>query len=181
MPHFTYSARALDGRQERGVISAATLDEARERLRKRALTIEEIKQTEATTPLSAHHKQGAPSWVVTDTSAVSPTPSLTAPEDAHVAEYAPLTDTFRLFAGWLLAWYAIVYLLGSYQRQYVLPYELSFIDNMFASTLVLRFAFGTFLFLFLNSIHRTIRGGFFLGFLLLLVWIAVIVGFVMYT
>lgn len=176
MPHFTYTARAIDGKQERGVISAASMEEAGERLRKRALTVEEIRP-------AGSPNRAAPSWVVTDSGepATANIGSIMAPPDVHAAEYAPLTDTFRLFAGWLLAWYAIVYLLGNYQRQYELPYELSFIDNMFASMLVLRFAFGTFLFLFLNSLHRWMGGGYFKGFVLLLLWIGGVVGFVLKT
>lgn len=158
MPQFSFSARTVDGMRERGVIEAVSEDDARERLRKKTLVAEELTLVRRPAPPTAKPQPAVPT-----------TPSLLAPAVAE-PQYAPLTDTVRLFAGWLLAWYGIVYLLGSYQREYALPYELGFVDNMFTSTLVLRFAFGTFLFLFLSTLFRWMNGGFVKGFFLWVLW-----------
>ena len=91
--------------------------------------------------------------------------------------YAPLSDTLRLYAGWLLAWYALVYLLGSAQYFGNLPFEVPFLDGLFYSALVLRFAFGTFLFLLLSSVHRLLGRGLWKGLLLTAVWIVLMLWF----
>lgn len=95
--------------------------------------------------------------------------------------YLPLTDTLRLYAGWLLAWYGVVYLIGFYRITDRLEWEIPFIDELFQSTLVLRFAFGTFLFLLLTTLHRALRGGVFLGFLLALIGLGSVILFVANT
>lgn len=107
------------------------------------------------------------------TSAVQPSPLLTREQSS----YLPLIDTLRLYAGWLLAWYGLVYLLGFYRSVDRLSVDLPFIDELYQSALVLRFAFGTFLFLLLTSIHRLLRGGLLLGCILLLAGIAVMLLF----
>jgi len=86
--------------------------------------------------------------------------------------YLPLTDTLRLYGGWLLGWYGIVYLLGWFQHTGRLPFSFDFIESLFQSALVLNFAFGTYLFLLLTSVHRVLGGGVWLGILLFLVGIA---------
>ena len=179
MPHFTYIARKVDGTVERGSLEAASLEEARERLRKRALVVENLQQSQPGGFAPQVKATPAPSWVTVPEEAPAKVASVAALKEED--EYAPLSDTFRLFAGWLLAWYALVYLLGSYQREYELPYELSFIDNMFSSPLVLRFAFGTFLFLFFGSLHRWMRGGMIKGILFFVLWGLVMAFFVANT
>jgi hypothetical protein len=99
-------------------------------------------------------------------------------ETAEVAtEYVPLSDTFRLYAGWLLAWYGLVYLLGSYQFTKHLPFEIPFLSGLFLSPLVLTFAFGTFFFLFLSSIHRLLGRGLWKGIFLTVIWVGVMAVF----
>ena len=66
---------------------------------------------------------------------------------AGAVEYFPMIDTLRLFAGWLLAWYGVVYVLGSLHWAGTLPEGIPFIQALFESSLILRFACGTFLFL----------------------------------
>lgn len=81
--------------------------------------------------------------------------------------YLPLSQTLRLYAGWLLAWYGFVYLLGSLQMSGLAPWAPEFIGNLFQSPLTLFFAYGTYLFLLLGTIHRSLGGGVLKGLLLL--------------
>lgn len=111
-----------------------------------------------------------PKPAVTDTQSVE--------EPSIERAYAPLIDTFRLYAGWLLAWYAIVYLLGAYQFEQKLPFAIPFIEGLFLSPLVLKFAFGTFLFLLLSSLHRALGRGIWKGILLTIVWLLGVAWFV---
>jgi hypothetical protein len=100
-----------------------------------------------------------------------PQPSVAAAVPEPEGGYVPIGDTLRLFAGWLIAWYAVVYLLGSYQAQNKLPFDVPFVDSMFTSPLILRFAFGTYLFLFFGTLHRWLAGGIFKGLLLCVLWV----------
>lgn len=72
--------------------------------------------------------------------------------------YHPLLDTARLYAGWLLAWYGLVYLLGLYHIEGLLPFSVPFLQGIFLSSTVLSFAFATFLFLLLSGVWKTYRG-----------------------
>lgn len=152
MPSFNYIARTSDGTLEKGEISAASTESAREKLRKKQLIVEELQE-------QGEHSQtisfaGAMPWTTTDDDIpVAASPAATA-SDTGDLPYIPLTDTLRLFAGWLLAWYAVVYILGSFRLNGRLPFEVPFLQALFESPLVLRFAFGTFLFLMLTTIHR---------------------------
>ena len=66
--------------------------------------------------------------------------------------YFPIIDTLRLYAGWLLAWYAIIYGLGSYQASRTLPFEIPYLMGIYYSPLVLSFTLGAFLFLLFTSL-----------------------------
>ena len=68
--------------------------------------------------------------------------------------YYPLSDTFRLYAGWLLAWYFVIYAVGLYQETRPLPFRISFIENLFFSPLILTLTSIAFLFLLLSSLYR---------------------------
>ena len=68
--------------------------------------------------------------------------------------YFPITDTLRLYAGWLLAWYGLVYSLGSYQSSRNLSFEIPYLMGIYYSPLVLSFTLGSFLFLLMTSLHR---------------------------
>ncbi len=176
MAHFFFIARRPDGSIQRGSLDAATAEAARERLRKQGLEIEELQERKpAPQMLIEPPPRFAPAAPVAPQApaAAMPaaTPAAAVMEDDDEGGYVPLGETLRLFAGWLLAWYAVVYLFGSYQRQDKLPFELPFIDGMFTSPLILRFAFGTFMFLFFSSLHRWLGGGIFKGLLLILLWV----------
>lgn len=154
MPTFTYIARTQDGTLEKGEITASSPEAAREKLRKKQLMVEELKAQDAETAIGF---AGAMPWTTTDDDLPAPSPVADAP--AADPSYIPLTDTLRLFAGWLLAWYAVVYLLGSFRMSGQLPFEVPFLQGLFESPLVLRFAFGTFLFLLLTTVHRWLGRG----------------------
>ncbi len=68
-------------------------------------------------------------------------------------EYYPLLDTLRLYAGWLLAWYFLIFALGSAQWLHHTPFQISFLSDLFLSPMILSFACACFLFLLLSSIH----------------------------
>lgn len=82
-------------------------------------------------------------------------------EDAEMRKkmYYPLLDTFRLYAGWLLAWYMVVLAIGSSQRMHEVPWHISFIEDLFSTPLILSFSAATFLFLLFTDIHRILGGG----------------------
>ena len=168
---FSYIARTTEGTLERGTIDASSAEEAREQLRKKHLFVEEL-QTNSGKPAMEFAGSAMP-WVTTEDDPPS-APVITSDSEEI---YVPLTDTLRLFAGWLLAWYAVVYLLGSYQRNGKLPLEIPFLEGLFISPLVLRFSLGTFLFLLLTTIHRWLKGGIISGILLTLLGVALFVLF----
>ena len=152
MLQFSYIAHTMDGAMRKGGIEAQDMEEARERLRKSNLTVDEIHR-------STLAEQHAPSQEPTPASQarIEDSPLLAQdPARNEPIAYVPLTDTMRLYAGWLLAWYSMVYLLGSYQTTKQLPFEIPFVQGLFLSPLVLSFAFGTYLFLLLTSIHRSL-------------------------
>ena len=152
MPSFSYIAHSMDGKVRKGSIDASDMETAREMLRKNNVIVEEMHQstledTIAQSPL------------------LSPTP-LKSKTKTEVISYVPLIDTMRLYAGWLLAWYSVVYLLGSYQATKQWPFEIPFIGGLFLSPLILTFAFGTYLFLLLTSVHRWLGRGLWRGVIL---------------
>lgn len=225
MPTFTYIAKRPDGAETRGSINAASLDAAREELRKQGLLIEDIRQhqnqskpqqaqqpkqqpkppsqqtrpTPQQQPKQSQYQQPKPAPVVQ----VSNTPKATkpvvsnppqhkptplpwsgaqngsAPKLPDAPAYAPLHETLRIFAGWLLAWYGLIYALGFLESTKRLE-PLPFIHELFVSPLVLQFTFGTFLLLALSNVHRWIGRGILAGFFLTIVYAAVLTGFVMY-
>ncbi len=175
MTSFTYIARTTEGTIEKGNIDAPTIEQAREILRKRNLMVEEVRTGNA--PAPAMGFVNTMPWTSTDEPAKEKTRK-TAPIVAmDDASYIPLLDTLRLFAGWLLAWYAVVFLLGSFQMTGRIPYDLPFLQGLFESWLVLRFAFATFVFLALTTLHRTIKGGIATGLILGLIGVVLFVLF----
>ena len=87
---------------------------------------------------------------------------------ASLPRYAPFGDTLRLYAGWLLAWYALTFSIASYTLNRALPFHLPWLEDMATSPFVISLAFGVFLFLLLSSLHRTLHGRLGLGLLLTL-------------
>lgn len=98
-----------------------------------------------------------------DTSPPLPADSPHMKDEEETAVYFPLADTLRLYAGWLLAWYALVYALGHYQSQREYPFRIPYVEGLLLSPLVLTFAIAAFLFLLLSGIHSKLGGGYLRG------------------
>lgn len=165
MSAFSYIAKRSDGSEARGFLDAVSIDAAREEIRKRGLLLEDVREVKpkpAPLPWSAGHPQGPVLKQVDSTSS-----------------YAPLHETLRIFAGWLLAWYGLVYALGFLEFSGKLP-TLPFVHELFVSPLVLQFTFGTFLLLALSNVHRWLGGGNLKGLLLAIAYVAAVAGFVVY-
>ncbi len=79
--------------------------------------------------------------------------------DGENRTYAPLIDTLRLYAGWLLVWYFIVYALGAVQLTRHLPVHSLIVSSLFSSQVIANCAFGVFLFLLFSALHRVTGGG----------------------
>lgn len=94
--------------------------------------------------------------------------------------YAPLHETLRIFAGWLLAWYGLIYALGFLEVSGKLP-SLPFVHELFLSRVVLGFTFVTFLFLAASNIHKWMGGGRMKGLLLTIASLVILAGFVAYS
>lgn len=91
--------------------------------------------------------------------------------------YAPLLETIRLYAGWLLAWYTLVFALGGYQATKTLPFELPLVYGLAQSPLVLTFAFGTFFFLLVSSLVKALHGGKGMGVVFGVLWVVAVYAF----
>ena len=77
--------------------------------------------------------------------------------------YLPIAATLRLYAGWLLAYYAIVYAVGWYAQSRPLPFEIPYVRALLVSPLVLSFTFAAFLFLLMHSLYRIWGNGLWKG------------------
>jgi hypothetical protein len=174
MPNFTYIGQRMDGTEERGIMEGSSAEDVRERLRKRGVIVDQVTPAPLFTPAEP---LAVPKATPVQT-VMPPKPAKASAPEANLIEedphYIPLVDTFRLYAGWLLAWYSLVYLLGSYQYLKGLPFEIPFLEGLFLSPLVLKFAFGTFLFLLVSSVHRAMGRGIWKGVFLTIVWLVLV-------
>lgn len=105
-------------------------------------------------------------WEITQ----SPPPLPREKQPAASPAYQPLLETVRLYAGWLLAWYGLVFALGGYQATKGLPFKFPLVYGLAQSPLVLSFAFATFLFLLLSTLAKALRAGTGFAVALALVW-----------
>lgn len=78
------------------------------------------------------------------------------PEKPKNTSYFPLFETLRLYAGWLLAWYGIIYVIGAYQHTKPLPFRIPYAESLFLSPLVLSFTFASFVFLLCSSLSKSL-------------------------
>lgn len=207
MPLFSYTARDADGKQVRGTVKAFSAQAARDSLKEMNLVAEEIYEMPEharvpspdaiqvpATPLKAA------AWTVQEPPPpVLPTPPTPAKHaitheeiladhlklrgnlpDHHpkeTATYFPLLDTLRLYAGWLLSWYFLIFAFGSYAYLRDLPVEIPLVSGLFQSPIIISFAFGAFLFLLLTELHKLFGKGKFMGLLLSVAWIGIFVLF----
>lgn len=95
---------------------------------------------------------------------------------SDVTKYHPLFSTLRLYAGWLLAWYAFFVALGYYARVRALPWDIPFVSAFSSSGLVFTFVAGIFLFLLLSTLHRALKGSTLSGVFLSVVWVLLVIG-----
>ena len=136
MTLFSYTARKSDGTIVTGQIDSTSTAEARNEIAKLGLQAEEI-----------HEMTGIVEENASD-------PPSTIPEEVESATnvaYLPLHETLRLYAGWLMAWYCLVYALGSYQFFRPLPFRIPLVEGLFLSPLVRSFTLVAFLYLLLGS------------------------------
>lgn len=82
----------------------------------------------------------------------------TSPGIEEPQAYYPLISTLRLYAGWLLAWYAVFVMLGYYSLNREVPLQIPFVAAFSSSPLIFTFTVATFLFLLLSSLHRAMHG-----------------------
>ncbi|PIR53785.1 hypothetical protein COU75_04170 [Candidatus Peregrinibacteria bacterium CG10_big_fil_rev_8_21_14_0_10_42_8] len=75
----------------------------------------------------------------------------------QATSYLPLFETLRLYAGWLLAWYSLIYIIGAYQFTKDLPFKVPYAESLFFSPLVLSFTFAAFIFLLLSSVYILLK------------------------
>ena len=164
-----YSYRATDefGAEKHGTLSAISLQVAREQLQAMQLVPVEITESP---------KDAAPQPMP-----IEPFPAEgaigekaeTLPPSSKETAYFPLYETLRLYAGWLLAWYCLVYAVGSYQFIKDLPIHVPYAESLFLSPLVLSFTFGAYLFLLLSGIYKTVGKKKFSGIVLTVIGIAI--------
>lgn len=157
MTLYSYKASGKDGKELSGSTEAHSLQAARDNVI--AMNLDPIEIYEAPKDHVVHNKYKTPE----DTSTQSNRPDI---------PYLPLFETMRLYAGWLLAWYALIYIIGAYQFTKDLPFRIPYAESLFLSPLVLSFTFAAFLFLLLSSIYKALGKKKPVAFLLLIIGVA---------
>ena len=141
-----FSYTAVNDRKERiqGMVDAISLQAGRSALQETGLFVEEIHEA---TP---SERESAKPWETEAVVEALPSPRPLPP----ATSYSPLLDTLRLYAGWLLAWYILVIVLGAYQEMKGLSFTIPLVEGLWQSVLIIRAAFGVFLFLMFTSLYR---------------------------
>jgi len=155
MPLFSYTARDGDNKTVRGTMDAVSLQAARAALMEMKLQSDEIHET-------TQSEQNSSVPAQSEIDAPQKNESAAAPSKL----YFPIADTFRLYAGWLLAGYFVAYILGQYQLTKPLPFQIPYVLAFLYSPLILSFTLAAFLYLLITSIHKQIKGGFWTGVIL---------------
>lgn len=148
---YQYKATGDNNQETTGTLDALSLQAAREELVSKGLDPIEIFQA----PLTVHQQSTAPVTKITSNTA-----------------YLPLLETLRLYAGWLLAWYALIYIVGAYQFTKELPFRIPYAESLFLSPLVLSFTFAAFIFLLLSSVYILLKRNKIVAFLLCIIGVA---------
>lgn len=89
-----------------------------------------------------------------------------------IRSYASIFSTMRLYAGWLLTWYALFVSFGYYKNARELPVDIPGVEAFFFSPLIFTFILAIFLYLLLHSIQRALKGEVIVGTFLTIVGIA---------
>lgn len=139
MTDYSYTAKSTNGENIDGTISAHSLQSARDAIVELGLEPIEIYETPASMQPVHEPLKDAP----------QPAPAV----EVSGRVYFPLFETLRLYAGWLLAWYSLVYAIGSYQFMKDVPMRIPYAESLFLSPLVLSFTFAAYLFLLLSGFY----------------------------
>ena len=131
MPSFSYTATDLTGAPLQGEVDAVDMDAAKEALRSKDMIPVHIAESAAGIPF------------MQDTGVVS-----------GQKIYLPIAATLRLYAGWLLAYYSLVYAVGWYAYSRSLPVDIPYVEALMLSPLVLSFTFAAFLFLVFHTLYQ---------------------------
>ncbi|MCF7844734.1 MAG: hypothetical protein K9M03_02815 [Kiritimatiellales bacterium] len=165
MPLFSYTARDGDNKTVRGTMDSASLQAARAALMEMKLQPDEIHET-------TQSEQDKAFNVIPEDNDIKDIG-----EDTTRKIYFPITDTFRLYAGWLLAGYFVAYILGQYQLTKPLPFQIPYVLAFLYSPLILSFTLAAFLYLLATSIHKQLKGGFWKGVFIAAIGIGIFVLF----
>ena len=178
MASYSYTARDTSGKLHKGIVDADGISIVREVLLDKGLAVEEIHEATLSERIAAgvesaeqklsvkpEGSQKGKNNVVHRADSVvhkekAPTKKKKTRSESDVLYY-PIVDTLRLYAGWLLAWYLLVYAFGAYQYTRDVSYRLPYVEALLPpfSPIVLQFSFGAFLFLLLSAFHRRVHGG----------------------
>ncbi len=156
------------------MLEATSIEEAREMLRKKHMTVEDLRIIPEGVPSDAF--SAAMPWTNTDDDS-APAPQKTVKKKMTATLYVPLLETLRLFAGWLLTFCSAIYMLGALQLRGHLPWEIPLLQALLSSPLILHFACVTFLFLLCTNLHRWLGRGIGLGILLTVIGLSTFVLF----
>jgi hypothetical protein len=156
MPHFSYTAKTIDGKTTSGSIEAVSLQAARSALQSMKLLPEHIEEKKTADDVIDW------SFEKNENPAVAPKKGATAAASAP-RTYFPIVDTLRLYVGWVLAGYVLALLLGAYQLTKPLPFEIPFVLSFLYSPLILQLTLAGFLFLLFSTVHRFLGGGLWRG------------------
>jgi len=176
MPLFSYTAKNQDGNIVRGTIDAVSLEAAKSALEEMNLIPEEIHEATVSEKKAPEESPVDTSLDSLEKRLESETQPLQLKEESETGHeekpkriYFPIVDTFRLYAGWLLAGYFVAYILGIYQLTKPLPFEIPYVFAFLYSPLIFSFALAAFLFLLATNIQKRVHGGMLSGFVITLV------------
>lgn len=197
MPEYRYTAKDEAGKELTGVLQADSVRSAREALismnleplyiQPTAIESNDVQQQQNDVPeetvlkkqwesLESFSLDDANMHEVHDVQTPLPATNKHLQKDEE-KDYYPLSETLRLYAGWLLAWYAVVYILGYYQMTRSLEPEIPYVYGLLYSPLVLTLAGIAFMFLFIHSLTKSLN---LQGIGKLGIWILGIVAFVLF-
>ena len=174
MPLFTYVGVTGDGKVVRGTVRALSAQAARDSLKEMQLQAQELYETPEGAPApvvtmepmaaqpAAPAKPSASPWKIVEERPqfdASPSPVTASELTKEHVKYFPLTDTLRLYAGWLLSWYFLIFAFGSYDFTRDLPIKIPLVSGLFQSPVIISFALGAFLFLLLTEMHKQLGKG----------------------
>ena len=152
MPTYSYTATDLFGAAMQGEVDADDADAAKEALRAKDMIPVHIEEL-PTENLSEVNTEAASVQKI----------------------YLPIAATLRLYAGWLLAYYSVVYAVGFYAHSRTLPMEIPYVEALMLSPLVLSFTLAAYLFLVFHTLYQVLGKGLMKGIFLSIAGIGVFV------